>query len=140
VQPVDLPFSRDNTMHSSSLAKAALLLSISSAACRSEPAPAPAPAADQQAVPDATGRLNIEVTDQGFVPAKATVKVGKPLTLAVTRKVERTCATDIVISEFQLNKPLPLNETVEVTFTPQRPGKISFACAMDMIKGELIAE
>lgn len=127
-------------MHSSSLAKAALLLSISSAACRSEPAPAPAPAADQQAVPDATGRLNIEVTDQGFVPAKATVKVGKPLTLAVTRKVERTCATDIVISEFQLNKPLPLNETVEVTFTPQRPGKISFACAMDMIKGELIAE
>ena len=128
----------------SSTVTAALLLPLFSAACsRSEPAPpAPmsAPAAEQVATPDAAGRLNIEVTAQGFVPAKATVKVGKPLTLAVTRKVQKTCATDIVISEYQVNRPLPLNETVEITFTPQKPGKIRFACAMDMIAGVLAAE
>ena len=133
-------------MQSSTLAKTALLLSLFGTACsRSESAPAPAPsalasAAEQQAIPDSSGRLRIEVTEQGFVPAKAAVKVGQPLTLSITRKVQRTCATDIVISDYQVNKPLPLNETVEVSFTPQKPGKIHFACPMDMITGELTAE
>jgi len=130
-------------MQSSTLARAALVLLLSAAACsRNEPpAPAPAPApAEPPATQDASGRLSIEVTDKGFVPATASVKVGKPVTLAVTRKTQRTCATDIVISDFAVNKPLPLNETVEITFTPQKPGKIHFACPMDMIAGELTAE
>jgi plastocyanin domain-containing protein len=132
-------------MPSSTVAKAALLLSLFGTGCsRSEPTPtpasAPASAAEHPAAPDAAGRLAIEVTSEGFVPAKATVKVGQPVTLAVTRKVQKTCATDIVISEYQVNKPLPLNETVEVTITPQKPGKIHFACPMDMITGDLTAE
>ncbi|HET7543321.1 MAG TPA: cupredoxin domain-containing protein [Polyangiaceae bacterium] len=132
-------------MPSSTLVKAALVLSLAGVACsRSEPSPtatpAPAPAAELHGTPDDAGRLSIEVTDQGFVPAKGTVKVGKPVTLVITRKVQKTCATDIVISEYQVNKPLPLNETVEVTFTPQKPGKIHFACPMDMITGDLTAE
>lgn len=126
------------------VAKAALLLSLLGIACnRSEPAPSPASAAsvgELHGTPDSAGRMSIEVTEQGFVPAKGTVKVGKPVTLVITRKVQKTCATDIVISEYQVNKPLPLNETVEVTFTPQKPGKIHFACPMDMITGDLTAE
>jgi plastocyanin domain-containing protein len=80
------------------------------------------------------------VTSDGFVPARAKVKVGQPVTLRVTRKVDRTCATDIVIKDYDINKPLPNGQTVEVTFTPAKAGSIRFACPMDMISGELIAE
>jgi plastocyanin domain-containing protein len=85
-------------------------------------------------------RVQIAVTADGFVPELTKIKVDEPVTLLVTRTVERTCATEIVIKEYGINKPLPLNETVEVTFTPKKPGKIRFACAMDMIAGELVAE
>jgi plastocyanin domain-containing protein len=85
-------------------------------------------------------RLEISVTKEGFVPASAKVKVGVPVTLVVTRKVERTCATEIVIKDYAINKPLPLDTAVEVALTPSKPGKIRFACGMDMIAGELVAQ
>jgi plastocyanin domain-containing protein len=60
--------------------------------------------------------------------------------LVVTRTVERTCATDIVIKDFGINKPLPLNQPVEVELTPTKPGNIRYACAMDMIAGVIVAQ
>lgn len=85
-------------------------------------------------------RVEIQVTKEGFVPASTKVKAGKPVTLVVTRKVQRTCATEIVIKNYGIDQELPLDKTVEVTLTPKEPGAIRFACAMDMIAGELIAE
>ncbi len=84
--------------------------------------------------------ITIEVTKDGFVPAEIKVKAGHPVKLVVTRKVDRTCATEIVIKDFNINKPLPLNKAVEVTFTPSKPGKIRYACGMDMIAGTIIVE
>lgn len=92
------------------------------------------------AKPDANGRLNIEVTSDGFSPSVAHVKVGEPVTLVVTRKVEKTCATEIVMDSQGVNRPLPLNEPVEVKITPTKAGKIPFSCGMHMISGELVAE
>lgn len=89
---------------------------------------------------DAKGRIEIAVTEDGFAPLTATVKVGQPVTLVVTRKVDATCATDIVIKDYDVKMRLPKDQPVEVTFTPTRPGKIRYACAMDMIAGELTAE
>jgi plastocyanin domain-containing protein len=82
----------------------------------------------------------IEVTKEGFVPAEIKVKAGKPVKLVVTRRVERTCATEIVIKDQGINKPLPLNQPVEVTFTPSKPGKLRYACGMDMIAGVIVVE
>jgi plastocyanin domain-containing protein len=82
----------------------------------------------------------MEVTGEGFVPALVKVKAGQPVKLVVTRKTDRTCATEIVIKEFGINKPLPLNQPVEITFTPIKAGKLRYACAMDMIAGVIIVE
>ena len=82
----------------------------------------------------------IEVTGQGFVPARTTVKAGRPVTLVVTRKTERTCATEIVIKDYGVNRPLPLGQAVEVTFTPKKAGPVRYACGMDMIAGVLNVE
>ena len=84
--------------------------------------------------------VTMEVTGEGFVPALVKVKAGQPVKLVVTRKTDRTCATEIVIKEFGINKPLPLNQPVEITFTPIKAGKLRYACAMDMIAGVIIVE
>lgn len=85
-------------------------------------------------------RIVITVTKNGFEPASVHLKAGQPVRLVVTRTVERTCATDIVVSEFGIKQPLPLNKPVEVRFTPRKPGAIRYACAMDMVAGSLIVE
>lgn len=84
--------------------------------------------------------VEVAVTSDGFVPASFEARVGHPLKLIVTRKVELTCATDVVIKALQISEPLPLNKAVEVTFTPTVPGKIRFGCAMDMTGGEIIVK
>ncbi len=83
-------------------------------------------------------RVEVAVTDEGFVVGKVpSLKAGTPVTLVVTRTVEGTCATEIVLKEFGLSVPLPLAKPVEVTFVPKQAGKVHFACAMDMISGDL---
>ena len=99
----------------------------------SVPASAAPPAKREQ-------RIAITVTKNGFEPAIVHLKAGRPVRLVVTRKVERTCATDIIVKEFGIRKPLPLNKPVVVRFTPRTPGAVRYACAMDMIAGSLIVE
>lgn len=103
-------------------------------------AAAPAAASSQVGRPGAAQTVTIEVTSDGFMPAQATVKAGRPVTLVVTRKVERTCASEIVLKEYGISRPLPLGQAVEITFTPRKAGPIRYACAMDMIAGTLTAQ
>jgi plastocyanin domain-containing protein len=84
--------------------------------------------------------VTIDVTGAGFVPAQVNVKANQPVKLVVTRKTDRTCATEIVIKDFGIKKALPLNQPVEITFTPTKAGKFRYACGMDMIAGVLIVE
>lgn len=116
---------------------------LGSAACaRSAPTP-PSSAATPSSPAGArgsSGAIQVAVTAEGFVAARTRVKVGQPVTLVVTRKVERTCATEIVLKDYGINKPLPLDQPVAITFTPRQPGRIRYACAMDMLAGELVAE
>jgi plastocyanin domain-containing protein len=82
----------------------------------------------------------VTVTADGFVPSRIAAKVGQPLTLSITRRAEPSCATEIVIKDYGINTPLPKDKTVEVTLTPTKAGNVRFACAMDMIAGELVVE
>jgi len=101
---------------------------------------AAAPAQPSRPAPTAAQRIEITVGSGGFTPALTRVKVGQPVTLVVTRKIDETCATEIVIKDFALRKELPLNKAVEVTFTPKKRGAIRFACAMNMVAGQIVAE
>lgn len=92
--------------------------------------------------PTPTARvIDLEVTSEGFVPAKLTVKANEPLTLRVTRKTDETCATDLLIEGTDINVPLPLGKTVSVSWTPTHAGAVKYGCAMDkMIGGVLLVE
>jgi plastocyanin domain-containing protein len=84
--------------------------------------------------------IEISVTSDGFVPANIKVKQGQPVKLVVTRKTERTCATEIVIKDQGINQKLPLNQPVVVQFTPKKAGQLRYACGMDMISGVIVVE
>ncbi len=84
--------------------------------------------------------VELSVTDDGFVPDKIQVKAGEPLKLVVTRKTDKTCATEIVIKDYGINQALPLNKAVTVAFTPKKAGTIRYACGMDMIAGQLVVQ
>jgi plastocyanin domain-containing protein len=84
--------------------------------------------------------IQVTVTSNGFEPADIKTKKGEPLRLVITRKTEKTCATEVVIKELGINKKLPLNEAVAVDLKPTKDGELRYACSMDMIAGVIHVE
>jgi len=96
------------------------------------PAPSPAPAA-------VSPRVEVAVTDEGFVPSRIPAKAGTPLTMVITRKTDKTCAREILFAGQEGKTELPLNKAVEVVYTPKAAGEIKFGCAMGMMIGGVLA-
>jgi len=88
---------------------------------------------------DGAQTATVEVSSKGFEPDSLKLKVGVPAKVTFVRKTDETCAKEVVIKEYGIERKLPLNEPVTVEFTP-RKGEFSFACGMSMIKGKLIVE
>jgi len=86
----------------------------------------------------APGEVKIEVTDAGFVPAVVVVPHGQPYTLAVTRRTDTTCATEMVFDASGEHYALPMNETVRIPMPAARAETLSYACGMGMIKGQVV--
>ena len=79
--------------------------------------------------------IEMQVTEDGYVPAKIKANKGEKVRLVVTRKTNSTCAKEIVIKEASINTPLPLDRAVTVELTPKKSGELKYACGMDMISG-----
>lgn len=86
------------------------------------------------------GEVVIEVTDAGFVPAVAIVPKGQAVTLVVTRKTAATCATEMVFAANGDKHDLPLDQTVRIELPADRADTLNYACAMDMIKGQVVSK
>lgn len=93
-----------------------------------------------QAAPPPVQVIEMQVTGAGFVPDQIKVTKGQKVRLVVTRKTERTCATEIVIKDQGINQKLPLDKAVTVEFTPSKSGQLRYACGMDMISGVIVVE
>jgi hypothetical protein len=106
-----------------------------------------APAAEHAAQPKpsygkkAKGRkVEVTVTKDGFVPAEIPAKKGEILNLVVTRKVEKTCATELVQKEQGVFAPLPLEKPVKVTLRAPEEGQLKFSCAHGHIAANVVAQ
>jgi plastocyanin domain-containing protein len=82
-------------------------------------------------------RIEINVTEKGFEPARIEVMKDQPLQLVVTRKTDQTCAKQIVIPDANIKADLPLDKPVSVNFTPKRSGELKYSCGMNMLTGVL---
>jgi plastocyanin domain-containing protein len=79
--------------------------------------------------------VKITVTKNGYEPWRVPARAGVPLTLVVTRTTDETCATEVVLPEYGIERKLPLGEPVTITFTPTRTGELRYTCAMKMFQG-----
>jgi thiol-disulfide isomerase/thioredoxin len=80
----------------------------------------------------------IQVSGEGYEPTNIKLRKGIPARLTFIRRVAAGCGTEIVIPAYGINRPLPLNQPVTVSFTPQRTGRIKMTCGMDMFRGSLV--
>ena len=88
-------------------------------------------------------QIDISVTEAGFEPDKVTVKAGEEVTLAFTRKTEKTCVTEVVVyvnDKDKVEKALPLNKVVSVNAKFSKSGELGYACGMNMYKGVIVVQ
>lgn len=84
--------------------------------------------------------VKVLVTEQGYEPAKLTVRVGTPVRLTFVRTTDKTCGTEVVFPSLNIRRPLPLNQPVAIEFTPKASGEIGFVCGINMLRGTLVVE
>jgi RND family efflux transporter MFP subunit len=82
--------------------------------------------------------VTVRVTDTGFQPNRIELKRGIPARLTFVREIEETCATSVMIPEFNIKQDLPLKEPVLLEFTPAKAGAFDFTCGMKMLTGKIV--
>lgn len=82
----------------------------------------------------------IVAAEQGYEPAKVSLRAGVPARLTFVRTSDKTCGTEIVFPSLNIKRALPLNEPVLIEFTPAKAGDIEFACGMNMLKGVVVVQ
>ena len=84
--------------------------------------------------------VHVAVTDNGFEPEFVTVEKGKPATLIITRKVDATCATEVVFAGTGEKFPLPLNQDVRIPIATTNAETLRYACGMDMYHAAVVVK
>ena len=84
--------------------------------------------------------IDVAITASGFTPAKVEVPAGSHVKLRVTRQVESTCGTDLVVAGKKVTEQLPLNKPVEVDLGVVSRGEVAFSCGMNMLKGTVVVQ
>lgn len=74
----------------------------------------------------------------GYSRNSISLRRGIPARLTFLPQTNETCATEIVIPAYGINRPLPLNQPTVVSFVPKRSGTFSFTCGMNMMRGQLV--
>jgi plastocyanin domain-containing protein len=103
-------------------------------------APIPGRAADKAAA-DKVRTIALTISDAGTQPEQVSVKKGERVRLAITRKTDRTCVTEVQTPGLGIQRTaLPLNKQTFVEFTAQKPGKVKLLCGMGMEFGTVVVD
>ncbi len=87
----------------------------------------------------AEGKVDILV-EGGYKPDRISIPFGQTTKLVFERKDSNSCLEDVVLADFKIKKPLPMNEKVEIEITPDKKGEFDFSCGMGMFHGKLIVK
>jgi membrane fusion protein, heavy metal efflux system len=104
-------------------------------------APAAGPSTSADIARAETGpTARITVGEQGYDPSRITLRAGVPARLIFVRTTDKTCGTAITIPSLGIRRELPLNQPVEIEFTPKKSGNVEFVCGMNMLRGTLVVQ
>jgi plastocyanin domain-containing protein len=83
-------------------------------------------------------RVTVTLTESdGYKPDSFTLRRGVLAKVTFIRHGEG-CGDVIVIPAYGVHRSLPLDTPVVITFRPRRTGTFTFACGMNMYKGQII--
>ena len=85
--------------------------------------------------------IEIKVDETGYHPNQ--IKVSKEVesvTLRFKRVTDHTCAREVVYEEQSINKSLPVNESVEITFDLRDKERIIYGCHMNKMHKGVISK
>ncbi|HLM02477.1 MAG TPA: cupredoxin domain-containing protein [Pyrinomonadaceae bacterium] len=86
------------------------------------------------------GAIKITVTKDGFTPEEITSQKGKPLKLAFYRADAENCGSQIVFKDLNIKKNLNVGEVVVVDIPTDSEKIFTFACGMNMYKGQIVVQ
>ena len=87
-----------------------------------------------------TQTARVVIGEKGFTPGSLKLRRGVRTRLTFLRTTDATCAKEIVLPDFNIRSALPLNQPVDITCTPKKRGPLTFACGMNMMRGQLIVQ
>ena len=81
----------------------------------------------------------IAVGEQGYEPSRVTLRAKIPARLTFVRTTDKTCGTAVVFPTLNIRRELPLNQPVEIEFTPREAETVEFVCGVNMLRGTVVA-
>jgi plastocyanin domain-containing protein len=84
---------------------------------------------------------DVTASEHGFSPASLKLPGGGPGshgTVTFVRTTDKTCATEVVFPDLQIDQKLPLNEVVSIELPTDAPKTLTFQCGMAMYKGAVV--
>jgi RND family efflux transporter MFP subunit len=133
VQPGDLVVTEGGFFVRAERERLGLKPAASTATASAPPASSSDPGGNQ-----AAQTAKVVVNEQGYEPAKVTLRAGTPARITLVRTTDKTCGTEVVFPSLNVKRALPLNEPVVIEFTPAKSGEIAFACGMNMLHGTIV--
>ncbi|HXE79276.1 MAG TPA: efflux RND transporter periplasmic adaptor subunit [Vicinamibacterales bacterium] len=82
----------------------------------------------------------IVISARGYEPSTLTLRAGIPARITFVRTTDATCGTEVVLPSHGIKRALPLNEPVDIEFTPRAAGEITFSCGMGMLRGTILPQ
>ena len=90
---------------------------------------------------DSSGTQLVKITVQGgYSPNLIEVAANRGVDLDFFRNESDSCSDTVVFSELGVSQPLAPFKSTHVKFGPLKPGRYSFHCSMDMIRGVLVVK
>ncbi|MFQ3244607.1 MAG: plastocyanin domain-containing protein [Arenicella sp.] len=86
------------------------------------------------------GDLLVTVENGSYSPTHITLASNTPATLRFLRKDASPCAEIFMIPELDIDRTLPLNETISIDLPALESGEYPFHCQMQMYRGLLTVE
>jgi plastocyanin domain-containing protein len=87
------------------------------------------------------GVQEVKITVKGgYSPDVIVVKQGRPVRLDFYRDETASCSEDVVFGDFGIARALPAFTTTSIELTPEKAGKFTFTCGMNMLRGTLVVE
>ncbi|HLC95316.1 MAG TPA: cupredoxin domain-containing protein [Patescibacteria group bacterium] len=80
------------------------------------------------------------LVEGGYTPTVISIAKGQKTKINFRRTDANSCLEEVVISDFNIRRHLPLNEQVTIEILPKQEGIFVYTCGMSMFHGKIIVK